>query len=63
MKAQINLNIKVEIIKTTNGYNAMSDIFAATGIGATKGEALKSLKGCLQSTFDYCLEKGTLLNA
>ena len=61
MKADLTLNIKAEIIKTDSGYNAIADVFAIVGVGTTKQEALKSLKECLQSTINYCIDNGTLL--
>ena len=61
MKADLSLNIKAEIIKTDSGYNAIADVFAVAGVGTTKQEALKSLKECLQSTINYCIDNGTLL--
>jgi hypothetical protein len=32
-------------------------------VGSTKTEAVNSLKDCLNSTIEYCIKKGTLLQA
>ena len=63
MKAEIKLDLKITFIRTDGGYNAVSDIFAAVGVGNTMSKAEKSLKQALAKTFQWCLEHGTLFEA
>jgi predicted RNase H-like HicB family nuclease len=62
MKANINLDIKVEFIKKDDIYIAYADIFGAYGMGETKSKAQQSLKESINIYMQEYLKLGVLFD-
>ena len=60
MKANIEIDLKLVIEQSSDGYTAYFPDLELYGMGSTASEAQISLHKSLDITIDYCLKNGTL---
>lgn len=60
MKASVEINLKLVVEESKEGYTAYFPDLGLYGMGDTKTKAKKSLIESLDITMNYCLENGTL---